>query len=236
MAVENLDIQPTRYFYFKNISGLKKTSLKQTQKVNWGEKLSNEWLNGGLRAHLSPNRNSRQLLKVSTAAAAQVNIHPPIHPPTRTVGPTRSHPCGYLDLRCVLPPQLGFKRRILFTVGVGVGVGVGVSPHHVSSSFLFVELRGGSLLCLAFLSHRLTCPAPRNLPDRSDTPGAWKNRENVPSINNSVHRWAAPGRRWRLRGSHGTQVIHAWLRQVFDPAVGRVTQFWAGLLCLRRIM
>lgn len=62
----------------------------------------------------------------------------------------RTHLRGWLDLRCVLPPRLGIRRRVLFSVGVEAVV----SPHHVSVSFLFVELRVGPLL-----SSRTASPA-----------------------------------------------------------------------------
>lgn len=58
------------------------------------------------------------------------------------VGRKRAHLRGWRNLRCVLPPRLGIRRRLLFSVGVGAAV----SPHHLPLSFLFVELRAGPLL------------------------------------------------------------------------------------------
>lgn len=152
--------------------------------------------------HISPrNRNSRRLLKVSTAA--QVNLHPRTSEDKTKVERTRTHLRGWLDLRCVLPPRLGSRRRVLFSVGVGVGAAV--SPHHVSVSFLFVELRRPP----PFPAHRLTCPALQNPSDRSDTKGVWKDREKLPSTNNRYSGGKPPGRKWRLLGSCETQAINS---------------------------
>lgn len=107
------------------------------------------------------------------------------------------------DLRRVLPPQIGIRRWILFSVGVRADV----SAHHVSVSFLLVEPRRRRP---PFLPHCLACPALfkpaqpfSNLSDRSDTSGVCKDRQKG-AVYKQHHTGGQP---LSPRGSRDKQVI-----------------------------